>query len=118
MGLTAKVDEGAYCTYEGTGTNDNDLLFTSDQISQWDSFELLGSAGAVDVEVLLKVGGTWSTAPLSLQDLGATSTAPVLLTAAGRLYAFVGNFHQVRVRQNGATGANYVMRCFNRGAKY
>jgi hypothetical protein len=111
----AKEDAGSYVVYDGTGTNDNDILLTTDEVSNYDSFELLGSAGAVDVEVLLKVGGSWSTAPITLQDLGAASLTPVLVTASGRLYGFVGNFHQLRVRQNGATASAYVLRGFKSG---
>ena len=113
----AKTDRGAYCLYTGEGVNDNDILFETDEVSQFDCFELLGTAGAVDVEVTLSEGGTYSSAPLSLQDLGATSLNPVLLTAANRVYGFVGNFHNIRVRQNGATATAYAMRCFNRGGR-
>lgn len=111
----AKEDAGSYVLYDGTGVNDNDLLFTTDEVSNYDTFELLGSAGAVDVEVLLKAGGTWATAPITMQDLGAASLTPVLVTASGRLYGFMGNFHQIRVRQNGASAAIYVMRGFKSG---
>ena len=107
------VNNGTYLTQDGVGANDNDLLFTTPEVSNFDTFELLGTTGAVDVEVQLVVNGTWSTAPLSMQDLGATTLNPVLVTVAGRLYGFTGNFHAVRVRQNGAAGANYVLRAFN-----
>ena len=107
---------GLYEVYSGSGASDNDLLFTTGEVSMFDSFMLHSSAGAVDVEVLLEVGGTWTTNPVSIQDLGAESTTPVLLTAAGTLYGFVGNFHQVRVRQNGATAATAYLRCWKMGA--
>lgn len=68
-----------------------------------DTFVLMSTAGAMDVLVTLD-GTNWTTAPLSLTDLGATTQDPVIVTAANRLYGFRGLFKGIRVLQNGATG--------------
>lgn len=103
--------EGHSVLYTGTGTNDNDVIFTTGDVSAFNEFTLMSTAGAMDV--LVSVDGTnFTTAPLSLADLGATTTAPVLVTAANRAYAFAGTFAKIRVLQNGATAVTAgVLRC-------
>lgn len=97
--------------FTGTGTNDNDLLFTTSNIEQHDTFQLMSTAGAVDVEVTLD-GENWSTAPLALEDQGATASATyVLVTVAARMYRFRGKYRQVRVRQNGGTATAATLLC-------
>lgn len=91
----------------GSGTNDNDAVITitnsaSSDLLNYDSFMLMSTAGAMDVFVTLD-GTNYTTAALSLADLGATTTAPVVVTAANRLYSFRGKFSGIIVRQNGAT---------------
>ena len=83
------------------GVNDNDVLLTTGDVSKYDSFLLMSTAGAMDVFVSLD-GTNFSTAPLSLQDFGATTTNPVLVTVANRVYGFRGKFRFVRLLQNGA----------------
>ena len=88
----------------GTGTNDNDTVIEIDQgLEFFDTFMLTSSAGAMDVFVDLDGEGYESSA-LSLADLGATTTDPVIVTAAGRVYGFRGKFEKVKVLQNGVTG--------------
>lgn len=95
----------------GVGVNDNDQVFLTGDVSRFDTFMLLSTAGAMDVFVSLD-GANFSTAPLSLQDFGGTSTAPVLVTAANRVYGFRGKFAAVRIDQNGATAvANATLMC-------
>lgn len=92
----------------GTGTNDNDVLFTQEQLTPYDTFMLASTTGAVDVEVSLD--GTNFVGPVSLTDMGATTSDPVLVTAADRLYGFRGvGFHSVRVIQNGATASEATL---------
>lgn len=86
-----------------TGTNDNDVVIQTGDTTAYDEFELQSTAGAMDVFVSLD-GTNYSTAPMSLTDLGATTTDPVLLTAANRTYMFFGTYAAIRVLQNGATG--------------
>ena len=82
--------------------DDNDITLETTDVSMYDMFQLTSSAGALDVFVSLD-GIAFTTAPLSLVDQGATSTAPVLLTAPLRMYGFSGIYRAIRVRQNGAT---------------
>ena len=100
----ATDNAGSHVRYSGTGANNDDILFTSEDVSQYSGFTLMSTTGAVDVFVSLD-GTNFATAALSLQDLGATDNLPVLVTAAGRVYGFVGKFRKVRVMQNGATAA-------------
>jgi hypothetical protein len=54
--------------------------------------------------VFVSLDGTnYSTAGLSLADLGSTSTDPVIVTAANRTYGFRGVYRLIRVLQNGAS---------------
>lgn len=85
-----------------TGTNDNDAVIATDDVSKYDTFMLMSTAGAMDVFPSLD-GVNFATSALSLTDLGATSAAPVIVTAANRIYGFRGTFAKIRVDQNGAT---------------
>jgi hypothetical protein len=100
-----------YTRYTGTASADNATLFTTGDLAEYDACTIMSTAGAVDVFVTLD-GSNWSTAALSLQDMGSTSVEPVLVTAANRVYAFVGKYRAVRVLQNGATGASASMNCW------
>lgn len=87
---------------DGVGANDNDVVIQTGDVSSYNEFVLQATDGAVDVFVSLD-GANYSTAPLSLIDLGATTSDPVLVTAADRTYAFFGRFALIRVLQNGVT---------------
>lgn len=96
-----------------TGTNDNDVVIQSEDVSKWDTFQILTTAGATDVFVSLD-GTNYATAPISLQDQGATTSDPVIVTAAGRVYGFRGKYAKVQVLQNGATAVeNACLMCSN-----
>ncbi len=82
------------------GIADNSIVLETSDVSQFDEFIIMSSAGAMDILVSLD-GSTFTTAPLSMADLGATSTAPVIVTAAGRLYGFRNSIKVIRVFQNG-----------------
>jgi len=86
----------------GSGTNDNDVVMTLNRADPFDTFLLMSTAGAMDVFVSLD-GTNFSTAALSLTDMGATTSSPVVVTAANRVYGFRGLFRSVRVLQNGGT---------------
>jgi hypothetical protein len=100
---SAAVEVSAYHTkYTGTGTNDNDVVIQTNSVDQFDAFCLFSTAGAMDVFVSLD-GTNYATEALSLQDFGAVDNNPVVVTAASRIYCFVGKFKTLRVLQNGAT---------------
>lgn len=98
--------------FSGTGTNDNDVLFTVQDAREFDTFILMSTDGAVDVQITLD-GTTWSTAPLSMTDMGATTSDPVIVTVADRVYGFRGVFRGVRVLQNGAPATVASLMCGN-----
>jgi len=83
------------------GTDDNDVIIEV-EVAQYDTFILQSTQGAMDVFVSLD-GTNYATAPLSLTDMGAVSSDPVIVTAANRTYGFRGKFRKVKVLQNGAT---------------
>ena len=116
LALAAVEDVGTHVRYSGTGANDNDLLFTTGDISALDACVLMSTTGTVDVEVSLD-GTNFSTAALSLQDFGATDNSPVLVTVALRVYGFVGKYRKIRLRQNGATAAAASMNCWALGGR-
>lgn len=100
--LAAVEVSSNHTKYTGTGTNDDDVVIQTESVDQFDAFCLMSTAGAMDVFVSLD-GTNYASSALSLQDFGATSTDPVLVTAAGQVYCFVGKFKKLRVLQNGAT---------------
>lgn len=101
--------------YYGTGTNDNDVLFTTGTMTEYSACTLMSTTGAVDVFVSLD-GTNFSTAALSLQDFGATTNDPVVVTAALRVYGFAGKYKAIKVLQNGATAAAASLLCWKYGA--
>lgn len=109
--FAAVEDFGIYARYSGTGVNDNDVLFTTNDLTRFDSCMLMSISGAVDVQASLD-GTNFTTASLSLQDFGGTSTAYVLVTVAGRMYGLVGKFAKLRILQSGGTASNAVMTCW------
>ena len=95
----------------GVSTDNDEVVLQTGSIIHYNTFLLMSTAGTMDVTVALD-GTNYSTAPLSLTDLGATASAPVIITAANRIYGFKGYFMKVRVLQNGATDlADVVLIC-------
>lgn len=111
---TAQVvsQSGTHILYSGSCTDDNETVITTGDVSQYRECSLVSTAGAVDIVISLD-GTTYTTAAGSMIDLGATDTAPVIVTAALRHYAFPlpGGVRRVRVIQNGATDAAAVLTC-------
>lgn len=97
--------------YTGTGVSANDILFTTANVEQHELFTLMSTTGAV--QVLASVDGiNFATAPLALEDAGATANGTyVLLTAAARVYKFWGKFTRLRVTQNGGTASAASLKC-------
>jgi len=86
----------------GTGVSANDVVVQTGDISLYDTFLVMTTAGAA--QVLASLDGTnYATAPLSLTDMGATTSDPVIVTAANRIYRVRGTFSKLKVTQNGAT---------------
>lgn len=111
LAVATQVSETVMHYKDGTGASDNDIIVQTGDVSRYNMFMLSSTAGALDVDVSLN-GSDYTTAALSLTDLGATTSDPVVVTAANRMYGFVGSFNLIRVRQNGATPATKVnLRC-------
>lgn len=95
----------------GSGVSDNDVVVQSGDVSANDTFLLMSTAGAMDVFVSLD-GTNYAASALSLIDKGASTSDPVVVTAAGRVYGFKGTYALIKVMQNGATAvANACLIC-------
>lgn len=101
MATTTIDNTGVVLRLKGSGTADNEVVLQSNDVLQYGEFTLMSTAGAMDVFVSLD-GTNYATAALSLIDCGATTTDPVIETAAARVYQFFGAFSAVRVLQKGA----------------
>ena len=95
----------------GISTDDDEVVVQSGSVIHYNTFIILSSAGAMDVLVTLD-GTYYATAALSLTDMGAAASAPVIASVAGRVYGFKGYFAAVRVLQKGGTDtADVSMTC-------
>ena len=88
-------------TAEGTQGPGN-IMITSDNVSRYDTFIFLSTAGSFTVEASID-GTDWSTA-LQLEDRGAATLTMVTTGVSGTLYAMRCKLPYVRVKQSGATG--------------
>lgn len=88
----------------GVGVNDNDVIFeVASNADQFDTWQLGGSAGAMDVFVSGD-GTNYLSAAIALIDLGSTApSTAVVLTIAGGHYGIRGRWRKIKVLQNGAT---------------
>ena len=94
-----------------SGVNDNDVVIEAVGIERFTEFTIGSTAGVMDVEISLD-DTNFLTAKLSLADLGATVTNPVLQTVANRVYRFRGIFKSIRISQKDAAAvANPVLLC-------
>jgi hypothetical protein len=104
----------------GAGVNANDVIFGPLEVSRFDDFQLMSTAGAMQVLASLD-GVNFGTAPLTLIDEGAAAVGVtyVIVTAANRMYRLQGTWAQIKVTQNGATGvANASLTCSKKGGQY
>lgn len=110
IGVQTVQPLGNVTLYTNTTTDDDEVSLQTGDVSQYNVFMLMSVTGAVDVLASLD-GTNFSTAALSLVDQGATDAAPVLVTAAARVYGFRGKFRKLKVLQNGATDAAVTLLC-------
>ena len=92
----------------GNSDDDNDVVVQTEDVWHYDTFLIFSTAGVLDVTVTFD-GSNYSTAPLSLTDMGAAASAPVLITVANRVYGFKGRFNKIRVLQASATDTENVI---------
>lgn len=106
--------EGKFRTsviFTGDCENDNEVLVTTSNLTGYKSCTVMSTAGVVDIVASLD-STNYSTAALSLIDMGATDTAPVLVTVVDRIYSFpLAGIRYIRVIQNGATDAAASVVC-------
>lgn len=101
------VQVGGYSVITGqvAGVSDNDLCYTSGDVSDFAVTVIEAVTGTVDLEVTLD-GTYWNTTPpaVLLHDATASGTYSTTI-AAGKIGILKGRYKGVRVRQNGATAA-------------
>lgn len=106
-----------YLEHSGSNTDDNSVLLTTGDLTNYNEHIIHSTAGAVDVEVTVD-GTNWTssaTAPIAMQDMTATASATfVTVTAAGKVYKLIGKFKKIRLVQNGATAATAKMASYAR----
>lgn len=107
-----KSTSGNFIVHTGDCTADNEILFTTTDMTRWGACYLMSTTGAVDVEASLDGTNFNTAAPLSLVDLGATTADPVIVTVALRMYWFGQKFRAIRVRQAGVTAAAATLLCY------
>ncbi len=121
MTATLATDEfyGNVLVWSGGASDDNnEVPIQTADVTQYNTFLIMSTAGAMDVAVNFGVDtqatpvDIYSVAPLSLTDMGAAASAPVIVSVANRIYGFKGYFRKIRIIQNGATGvANATLIC-------
>jgi len=98
-----------YLTAIGTqGVSDNDIIYTSPDISAYSSHSIEGTVGTVDIQVTLD-GTNWNTtqAAVTLHDDVTTGGGIKVLTiAVGKIGLLKGKFKNIRILQSGAVASN------------
>lgn len=110
VGTLSVAHVGNVVIYTNTSTEDNEVAIQTEDVSAYDTFMLMSATGTVDVYASLD-GTNYATAALSLQDMGATTSDPVVVTAAARIYGFRGKFRKLRVLEAGATDVSVTLVC-------
>lgn len=104
MAATPSGLEGSvrvYTTVGGGTPGAGAVIIETDNVSRYDTFVFLFSAGSFTVEGSID-GSTWSTA-LQLEDRGATTLTMVTTGVAGTKYAMRTKIPYLRVKQSGGT---------------
>ncbi len=111
---TGQAQQNSLLIVGVAGVDDNDVVIELEDAARFDTFYFMSVAGLLDVDVSLD--GTNFVVAIALTDEQSLAPATkVIITAAGLLYSFRGNFKTVRVRQNTATdAAGSVMICGKR----
>jgi len=87
-----------------TGTNDNDVVYTSQDISQYVEHFFRADAGSVSIQAY--VNGAW-TSDLAFENVESVAPTTFVLTTTGTgLYRVIGRYTKLRILQNGATPAS------------
>jgi len=87
------------------GTNDNDVVYTSGDISMYNTHYIEATAGTIDVDVSLD-GTNWIAAVAGRSLVATASTTHVVEAASGVALEIKGKFKKLRINQKGATASN------------
>lgn len=87
------------------GTNDNDVVYTSGDMSDFDEHVFRSQTAVVSCQVF--VNGAWS-GDVAITDLQSVAPATKVLVTTGQtnIYRLSGKFQKIRFLQAGATPAN------------
>lgn len=83
------------------GTADASTVLVTPDVSRFDQFMFRSSAGAMAVYASLD--DTNFDGPIALDDMGAVTGLPVVVTAASRLYRLRGCYRALKLQQSGGT---------------
>ncbi len=96
----------AYLEFTGSaGTNDNDVIYTSGDVSAYNYHLIEATAGTVDVDVSGD-GTNWIAAVAGVSVVTTTPATRVVEAAAGVMLQITGQFKKIRVNQKGAVASN------------
>ena len=86
------------------GVDDNDVVYTSQNVEDYDEHLFHAVAGVVTVQVL--INGVWS-ADIAFDDLDSVAPATlVVITTTTQHYRLRGKFEKIRFLQAGAVASN------------
>ena len=87
------------------GTNDNDVVYTSGDITTYNVHYVEATAGTVDVDVSID-GTNWIAAVAGVSLVTTTPATRAIDAASGVCLRIEGKFKKLRVNQKGAVASN------------
>lgn len=87
------------------GVSDNDVVYTSPDVSAYNVHYIEATAGTIDVDVSLD-GTNWIPAVAAVSLVTTTPATRVVEAASGVCLELRGKFKKIRVNQKGATASN------------
>ena len=98
--------ESWYLEFTGVaGVNDNDVVYTSPDVSAYSYHLIECTAGTIDVDVSVN-GTNWIAAVAGVSLVTTTPGTRVIEAASGVCLEIRGKFKRIRVLQKGATASN------------
>lgn len=98
-----------YIPFTGTaGVNDNDVVYTSTDVSLYDIHVIECTAGTVDIQVTVD-GTNYNTTQAAVMlhdDITTGGGVRILTIASGKIGILRGKYKGIKVLQNGATASN------------
>ena len=87
------------------GTNDNDVVYTANDVSMYNTHYVECTAGTVDVDVSID-GTNWIAAVVGRNIATTGVFTQVNEAASGVCLEIIGKYRKLRVNQKGATASN------------